>query len=649
MKSSPHNHSHTHYHSHSHRERSRSNSQERKQHYKHYKEKKKEKEKIKEKEKNDDNESIFSSNSENSTTNNNTNKDNQNQIKTKQIKVREIWIGNLPNGTTKSTLYKIFFIYGEISKIEINTERKFAYIRYKLVNSASNAYKKTIHRDLFNGKRVKILYSDSNIRDGIIGDENGFVLSDKTCKLIHISLNKNSIIPNENEIKEIFSKFGKIKEISARNSPGFRPSIYIEFYKYEDAKKAVDEMGKEDNLESRKKLGDPNCSVYFYFEKKIFNENKSKPMLLPMMYPPSFMLGMIKNIIPGNIPFNNSNLNNNNVNCNLNIPLNNNNNINNPLNIPLIGNNNQNNTNTQQQNNNIQNNNPLNILLMGNNPLLKNYVFPPPPYIRPTNIYKNKQILNPQFPNQQNINPINTNLNLNNITLNQNPINTNTITNTNTNEKEEKKLTTTELKEFFTDILKNVKKDKPQSVESELSSKKSEDDLDFEKEYSLEDENLKNIWSGFLTKNKKDRISVDAYQIRGDISEDFNSEYNLDVHHRTQYEEIVKRPSLGIVAFSPQNITQCQLFNEYINYFNEKQRVGVINFKSKNKFILYLVPPCEFSRKFYQNPKKHLLGILVDSNVEPKMFVDMNNLNLPPPVISSTEKKLMMMKKKKNN
>ena len=58
-----------------------------------------------------------------------------------------------------------------------------------------------------------------------------------------------------------------------------------------------------------------------------------------------------------------------------------------------------------------------------------------------------------------------------------------------------------------------------------------------------------------------------------------------------------------------------------------------------------MVPPCEFSRKFYQNPKKHLLGILVDSNVEAKGNVDFNNLNLPPPVISSMEKKIMMQKK----
>ena len=106
----------------------------------------------KNKRKNKEDNSIFSSDSENSTENKNNNNNNPTKVK-----VREIWIGNLPQGTTKINLYKIFFIYGEISKIELNTEKNFAYIRYKLVNSASNAFKKTINnRDLFNGKRVRI-------------------------------------------------------------------------------------------------------------------------------------------------------------------------------------------------------------------------------------------------------------------------------------------------------------------------------------------------------------------------------------------------------------------------------------------------------------------------------------------------------------
>jgi hypothetical protein len=183
--------------------------------------------------------------------------------------------------------------------------------------------------------------------------------------------------------------------------------------------------------------------------------------------------------------------------------------------------------------------------------------------------------------------------------------------------------------------------------EQDLSSIREDTPNVFEKEYSLEDENLKNIWGGFLTKNKKDRVCVDAYQIRNECTEFLNNEYNLNVSHRTQFEDIVKRPIIGIIAFSPQNATQCEIFQDYINYFNEKNRAGLINLK--NQMILYLIPPSDFSRKFYQNPKKHLLGIFVNSTVEPKSYVDMNNLSLPPPVISLTEKRLILKQLKKSN
>jgi hypothetical protein len=183
--------------------------------------------------------------------------------------------------------------------------------------------------------------------------------------------------------------------------------------------------------------------------------------------------------------------------------------------------------------------------------------------------------------------------------------------------------------------------------DQDLSSIREDTPNVFEKEYSLEDENLKNIWGGFLTKNKKDRVCVDAYQIRNECTEFLNNEYNLNVSHRTQFEDIVKRPIIGIIAFSPQNATQCEIFQDYINYFNEKNRAGLINLK--NQMILYLIPPSDFSRKFYQNPKKHLLGIFVNSTVEPKSYVDMNNLSLPPPVISLTEKRLILKNLKKTN
>jgi hypothetical protein len=41
------------------------------------------------------------------------------------VKVREIWVGNLPQGLPEQSLYNIFFIYGEIARMEYNQERVF--------------------------------------------------------------------------------------------------------------------------------------------------------------------------------------------------------------------------------------------------------------------------------------------------------------------------------------------------------------------------------------------------------------------------------------------------------------------------------------------------------------------------------------------
>jgi RNA recognition motif-containing protein len=35
------------------------------------------------------------------------------------IRVRELWVGNLPSNITEKKIYSYFFIYGEIEKIEI--------------------------------------------------------------------------------------------------------------------------------------------------------------------------------------------------------------------------------------------------------------------------------------------------------------------------------------------------------------------------------------------------------------------------------------------------------------------------------------------------------------------------------------------------
>ena len=60
---------------------------------------------------------------QNNNSNINGNSTPSNEREYKSVKVREIWIGNLPNGTNYDTIYTNFFIYGEISKIELYHER----------------------------------------------------------------------------------------------------------------------------------------------------------------------------------------------------------------------------------------------------------------------------------------------------------------------------------------------------------------------------------------------------------------------------------------------------------------------------------------------------------------------------------------------
>ena len=84
-------------------------------------------------------------------------------------------------------------------------------------------------------------------------------------------MNKNCEPASEEKIYPIFEKFGKIKNI-ATNCNQSSPVIYVEFYKNEDAKKAINELSNED----KKLLGDENCEINFYFVKKKENVDQGK-------------------------------------------------------------------------------------------------------------------------------------------------------------------------------------------------------------------------------------------------------------------------------------------------------------------------------------------------------------------------------------
>ena len=598
-----------------------------------------------------------------------------NHINTSNIKVREILVSNLPLSIIEKDLYKEFFIFGEISKIELKTigDKKIAFIKYRLINSAMKALEKEKNIN-FSGNLIDVNFSNINQRKDIKGNELNYELNETNCKLIVVCLNKNiDTISEENALK-IFENYGDIKNIIIKNFNS-RNHIFVEYYKPEDAKRAIDKLNID--IETKKLFGDENCEINFYFKNKF---NEINPCLNEVNN--NSDINMNINSLPSALN-NNINMNNNTNNLmNNNIPklLNQNNNIgmnnmNNPaLLFQLMQKQNLLNINNKPNNNQINDINQINQINQLNNLNIKNNLinninnnnpFSKVPFTYNRLLYPNPNNFpfanNPQFFNSNNSNIANLNnlQMLQNLLNNSNQINLNSLTNnnimnnmnnnTNNNANNNDNRSNNEVKDILNQILsdKNNQKNNNSNSESDLSSingsHQSAEEMEFEKEYSLEAEDLKIIWNGFLTKNGKDRTNVDMFKIRGNIDDSYIKEYALNICNRIQFEEVLKKRELGLVAISPNSITQKDNFDLFMNYLQDKQRCGVVNI-SDNKYTLFLVSPCEFSELFYVNPKKHLLGIMVENSSDQGR----PPLSLPPPVYSLTAKRKLMGKNSKN-
>ena len=132
------------------------------------------------------------------------------------------------------------------------------------------------------------------------------------------------------------------------------------------------------------------------------------------------------------------------------------------------------------------------------------------------------------------------------------------------------------------------------------------------------------FWSGFITRNKQHRVGVDATLVSGD--EISLVEYNLNISHRTVYEEVLKKKPKAVAVFTPSNETQNNIFADYITYFNEKQRAGVVNIRN---YLLYLLPPGEESKKIHEVKDLQILGVFADingTNIETTANIDISGI-----------------------
>lgn len=77
-----------------------------------------------------------------------------------------------------------------------------------------------------------------------------------------------------------------------------------------------------------------------------------------------------------------------------------------------------------------------------------------------------------------------------------------------------------------------------------------------------------------------------------------------------------------VVAFVPQGDTYESQFQEYIDYFNKKSRVGLAFL---DKGIMFLLPPSELSRQYFTADRPHMLGIFGDQQAAAAQSAQFNN------------------------
>lgn len=125
-----------------------------------------------------------------------------------------------------------------------------------------------------------------------------------------------------------------------------------------------------------------------------------------------------------------------------------------------------------------------------------------------------------------------------------------------------------------------------------------------------------------MTRNKQHRVLMEAYVV-GDVHSDSSlierlqpylsdQDHNLNVSHRTNCEDVERHPVQGVVAFIPQNNTQERQFQEYIDYFTSKQRVGLCFLRNG---VMFLLPPGETSQKYFSCEQRpcHMVGVFGDA------------------------------------
>lgn len=93
-------------------------------------------------------------------------------------------------------------------------------------------------------------------------------------------------------------------------------------------------------------------------------------------------------------------------------------------------------------------------------------------------------------------------------------------------------------------------------------------------------------WSGYFTRKNKHKVAVDL-RFESKMPIDFK-EHHLNVCYRAHLEPyIFTDPPLAVGKFKATNGNSASIFQEYIKYFQERQRAGIIQTPN---YLIYLIP-----------------------------------------------------------
>jgi RNA recognition motif-containing protein len=181
------------------------------------------------------------------------------------IRVREIWIGNLPSSITEQSLSKELSVFGEIDNIDLfSKHQSFAFVRFVTADSATRCLDGQDQLSKTLGQ-VKISYSDFLKRFNITGD--GPFLQDNSSRLtnvLFIGIPFTANLPSESVIIDKFGQFGKVVNILNRPSLNETHKSYmlVEMETKEQARKVRKHFFIEDRDGKRRaKLSDKKMEI----------------------------------------------------------------------------------------------------------------------------------------------------------------------------------------------------------------------------------------------------------------------------------------------------------------------------------------------------------------------------------------------------